>query len=111
MLRLNEIKLPLDHPASALQDAILQKLCLSEADLSQYTIFKRSYDARKKHKILLVYIVDVETSKEKALLKQFKKDPHVVPTPDMAYRQVAQAPEKHRGRPIVTGTGPCGMFR
>ena len=110
MLRLNEIKLPLDHPASALQDAILQKLCLSEADLSQYTIFKRSYDARKKHKILLVYIVDVETSKEKALLKQFKKDPHVVPTPDMAYRQVAQAPEKHRGRPIVIGTGPCGMF-
>ncbi|MEO0374684.1 MAG: hypothetical protein AAF329_08685, partial [Cyanobacteria bacterium P01_A01_bin.17] len=61
MLRLNEIKLPLDHSESALQKAILKKLSIPEADLSRYTIFKRSYDARKKSKILLVYIVDVET--------------------------------------------------
>lgn len=110
MLRLNEIKLPLDHSESALQQAILKKLSLSEADLSRYTIFKRSYDARKKHNILLVYIVDVETPKEKALLKQLKNDPHVAPTPDMAYRMVATAPANQTLRPIVIGTGPCGMF-
>ncbi len=109
MLRLNEIKLPLDHPETAIQDAILKKLNITAADLIRYTIFKRSFDARKKGKIILVYIVDVETAKEKALLQRFKKDPHVVPTPDMAYRPVAQVSD-HSVRPIVIGTGPCGMF-
>ncbi len=110
MLRLNEIKLPLDHPEAALQDAILKKLHISAAELSRYTIFKRSYDARKHGKIILVYIVDVETSKEKALLQRFKKDPHVVLTPDTNYHPVAKAPSGHQMRPIVIGTGPCGLF-
>jgi uncharacterized protein len=110
MLRLTEIKLPLDHPDTALQDAILKKLQMGAADLIRYTIFKRSYDARKKGQIILVYIVDVETPQEKALLQRFKKDPHVVPAPDLTYRPVVQAPSELPVRPIVIGTGPCGMF-
>lgn len=110
MLRLNEIKLPLDHAESALRDAILKKLKLAPADLVTYTVYKRSYDARKKGNIILVYIVDVETPQEKALLKRFKADPHVVPTPNMDYRPVAQASGEPHPRPIVIGTGPCGMF-
>lgn len=110
MLRLNEIKLPLDHPESALPEAILKKLGIAAADLRNYTIFKRSYDARKKNAIMLVYIVDVETTQEKALLQRFKKDPHVNLTPDTTYRLVAQASATAAERPIVIGTGPCGMF-
>ncbi len=110
MLRLNEIKLPLDHSDLALEDAILKKLSISKGDLVRFTIFKRSYDARKKGKILLVYIVDIETPQEKALLKRFRKDPHVVATPDMAYRFVVKATRNYPMRPIVIGTGPCGMF-
>ncbi len=110
MLRLSEIKLPLDHPESAIQDAILKKLQISAAELIHYTIFKRSYDARKKGKIILVYIVDVKVAKEKALKQRFKKDSHVALTPDMGYHPVAQAPQDFGLRPIVIGTGPCGMF-
>jgi uncharacterized protein len=110
MLRLTEIKLPLDHPETAIKDAILKKLNISAAELIRYTIFKRSYDARKKGQIVLVYIVDVETRKEKALLQRFKKDPHIVPTPYIAYRPVAKAQADNHVRPIVIGTGPCGMF-
>jgi uncharacterized protein len=110
MLRLNELKLPLDHPDVALQDAILKKLNISASELIHYTIFKRSYDARRKEQIFLVYVVDVETPKEKALLDRFKKDRHVVPTPDLTYRPVAQSTSNCRMRPIVIGTGPCGMF-
>jgi uncharacterized protein len=110
MLRLNEIKLPLDHPETALREAILKKLQITAADLTRYTIFKRSYDARKKSQIILVYIVDIETPKQKALLQRFKKDPHVVLAPNIAYSPVAQAPSNHQKRPIVIGTGPCGMF-
>ncbi len=110
MLRLNEIKLPLDHPDAALSDAILKKLHIPASELTRYTIHKRSYDARKKGKIILVYIVDVETPKEKSLLQRFKKDPHVGLTPDMAYHPVAQAVGDRQVRPIIIGTGPCGMF-
>jgi uncharacterized protein len=110
MLRITEIKLPLDHLASAIKTAILLKLRLQHPELISYSIFKRSYDARQKGEIRLVYIVDVETTKEKVLLNQFKKDPHVLATPDMSYRTVAQAPPHLSHRPIVIGTGPCGLF-
>lgn len=110
MLRLNQIKLPLDHSESALQDAILKKLKLAPSELINFTIFKRSFDARKKGQIILVYIVDIETPREKALLQRFQTDPHVVATPDMTYRPVAQATGTHYPRPIVIGTGPCGLF-
>ena len=110
MLRLTEIKLPLDHPEDALQNAILKKLQITPAELINYSIFKRSYDARKKGNIALVYILDVETTKEADLLNRLKKAPHVMITPDMSYRLVAQAPSNLAIRPIVIGTGPCGMF-
>ncbi len=110
MLRITEIKLPLDHPEDAIASAIVKKLQILPEELLSHTIFKRSYDARKKAEILLVYIVDVETTQEKQLLQRFKKDPHVTVTPDTSYRYVAQAPSNLTIRPIVIGTGPCGIF-
>lgn len=110
MLRITEIKLPLDHPESAIASVIVKKLQILPEELLSYTIFKRSYDARKKAEILLVYIVDVETTQEKQLLQRLKKDPHVMVTPDTSYRYVAQAPSNLTIRPIVIGTGPCGIF-
>ncbi|MEH1868899.1 MAG: NAD(P)/FAD-dependent oxidoreductase [Nostoc sp.] len=110
MLRLTEVKLPLDHPEDEIKSAILKKLQITDEDLISYSIFKRSYDARKKGEITLVYILDVETTQETHLLKRLKKDPHVMVTPDMSYRPVAQAPNNLTIRPIVIGTGPCGLF-
>lgn len=110
MLRITEIKLSLDHPEEAIASAIVKKLQIPPEELLSYSIFKRSYDARKKAEILLVYIVDVETTQEKQLLQRFKKDPHVMVTPDTSYRYVAQAPSNLTIRPIVIGTGPCGIF-
>lgn len=110
MLRLTELKLPLDHPADALRAAILRRLELVDGDLLGYSIFKRSYDARKKHALLLIYAIDVEVRNEAALLKKFRDDRHIAPTPDMAYHFVAHAPEPLVERPIVVGFGPCGIF-
>ncbi|MGB5896633.1 MAG: NAD(P)/FAD-dependent oxidoreductase [Geitlerinemataceae cyanobacterium] len=110
MLRLTEIKLPLDCSEDAIETAILKKLKITPEELISYSIFKRSYDARKKKEIVLVYIIDVETTQEKKLLQRLKKDPHVMVTPDMSYRFVAKAPKDLTMRPIVIGTGPCGMF-
>ena len=110
MLRLTEVKLPLDHTEADLRTAILRKLKINDADLKDFSIFKRSYDARKKNSISLVYALDIKTPKQKQLLKKFKKTACVSPTPNMGYRYVAKAPDGLETRPIVIGVGPCGMF-
>ena len=110
MLRLTELKLPLAHPPDALRAAILARLAIQDEDLLGFGIFKRSYDARKKHALLMVYAVDVEVRDEAALLKKFRNDAQLRPTPDMAYRFVGQAPASPGERPLVVGFGPCGIF-
>ncbi len=110
MLRLNEIKLPLNHAEEALSAAILQKLGIAAEQLLSFKVFKRAYDARNKADILLIYTVDVEVSHQAELLAQFANDPHVRETPDMTYQFVAQAPATLTERPVVVGLGPCGLF-
>ncbi|MHB1248749.1 MAG: NAD(P)/FAD-dependent oxidoreductase [Polaromonas sp.] len=112
MLRLTEIKLPLEHADDALQRALLQTLHITPADLKSFTVFKRSFDARKAV-IMQVYIVDVllaGAGLEAALLLQHAANPHILPAPDMTYHPVAQAPARLPLRPVVVGFGPCGIF-
>ena len=108
MLRLTEIRLPLTHPADHLKAAILKRLGIAASELLAFSIFRRGHDARKKNAIMLVYTVDVEVRNEAALLAQ--NIPHVGPAPDMRYRVVAQAPLDLQERPVVIGSGPCGLF-
>ncbi len=108
MLRLTEIRLPLNHPADDLKAAILKRLGIAASDLHGFTLFRRGYDARKRNAIVLVYTVDAEVKNEAVLLK--KNIPHVAVAPDMSYRTVAQAPQDLSERPVVIGTGPCGIF-
>src|SRR5664279_1185311 len=114
MIRLTEIRLPLDHAEPALRAAALARVGIADADLRAMTVFKRGYDARKRSAIVLVYTVDVEVADEATLLARHAGDPHVRPTPDMRYRFVAQAPAdfaaSERPRPVVVGFGPCGLF-
>lgn len=110
MLRLTELKLPLDHPPEALRAAVLQRLAIKDEDLLSVSIFKRSFDARKKHAMLAIYALDIELKHEPAVLKKFRNDRHIGPMPDMAYRFVGQAPASQTERPIVVGFGPCGIF-
>jgi uncharacterized FAD-dependent dehydrogenase len=111
MLRINELKLPLDHPEHALRDAVLARLGIDTLDLVDLNVFKRSYDARKKAAIVLIYSVDVEVRDEAALLARLKGDPTVLVSPDTGYKFVdAPRPPAGTPRPIVVGTGPCGLF-
>ena len=110
MLRLTEIKLPLDHAEAAIRAAVCRRLGIAESELLACSIFRRSVDARKKSAIALIYALDVEVRNEAALLKRLPGDRHVMPTPDATYRFVAQAPADLPSRPVVIGTGPCGLF-
>lgn len=116
MLRLNEIKLPLNHADDALTEAIVSKLAIKREQLVSFSIFKRSYDARKKSSILLIYQLDVVLvdKAEQAVLAKFSKQSFVRPSPDTSYHFVAQGasdfPSSGQQRPIVIGFGPCGLL-
>ena len=111
MLRLTELKLPLDHPEDALRPAIAQRLGITDADLLSFSVFKRSYDARKKYGDMpFIYTIDCEVKDEATLLARLNDDKHVGPAPDIAYKPVGQAEAPLDERPIVVGFGPCGIF-
>ncbi len=103
--------MPLDHPAEAIRPAIARRLKISDSELLDFTVFKRSYDARKKNSVItFVYIIDVSVRNEAAVLERFERDPNVRPSPDTSYHPVARAPSDLIERPLVIGFGPCGLF-
>ena len=108
MLRITDIRLPIDHSPDALREAIARKLKIAPIALDEFTIVKRGQDARKKPKIFYVYTIDVAVRGEDAILERLK-DAHVKPAPDTEYKFVARAPETFT-RPLVIGAGPCGLF-
>jgi len=110
MLRITDLKLPLDHSAEALTSAILKRLGLTAGELTGHSVAKRSYDARKRGAIALIYALDIDTPREAELLQRFADDQHIQPTPNTNYRFVAQAPSSMPHRPVVIGFGPCGLF-
>ena len=115
MLRITELKLPLDHDEAALAAAIVARLGIAANELTGYAVAKRSYDARRRGAIVLIYSIDVDTPREAELLQRVKDDPaalggKVLPTPDTDYKFVARAPASLPLRPLVIGMGPCGLF-
>ena len=116
MLRLNDIKLPLDHSDDGLRQAIVSKLAIEADDLLSFSVFKRSHDSRNKNNILLVYQLDVTLTEELSnnVLEKFAGQSFVRPSPDTRYHFVAQAatefPNAQQQRPIVIGFGPCGIL-
>jgi len=119
MLRITDLRLPLNHPEPALREAVLERLGLKgarQAELKGFTVFKRSHDARKKTAMQLIYTLDCDLADpghEARLLA--KGDPHLRPTPDTRYKFLAHAPadfyaQEGKRRPLIIGFGPCGLF-
>jgi len=111
MIRITELSLPLDTDPQALRKAILRRLKISDADLLDFTVFKRSYDARKKNSaITFVYVIDLQARDEPAILQALADDHNVRPAPDTDYHAVGHAPANLSERPVIVGFGPCGLF-
>src|SRR4029077_8270763 len=111
VIRITDLSLPLDSDTHALRSAILRRLKLSDADLLDFTVFKRSYDARKKNSsIVFVYIIDLVARDEATILHRLAGDPNVRRAPDTNYYPVARAPTNLSERPVIVGFGPCGLF-
>ena len=112
MLRLNELRLPLRHGDADLADAIVGRLAIAPQELLGFAVHRRAVDARKKSRIFLTYSLDLELRDEAAVLARLAGDANLAGAPDMEYRfasinRVLPVPEN---RPVVIGTGPCGLF-
>ena len=114
MLRLTELKLPIDHAEGAIPAAVCERLRLKPDALLSWHVARRAWDARRRSAIELVYSIDFTVADEAALLRRHAADKSLArtlgPTPDTSYRHVARAPAKLPRRPVVIGTGPCGLF-
>ena len=116
MLRINELKLPLNHTEEELSAAIVKKLAINAEELEGFSVFKRSYDARKKSNIFLIYQLDVklEKAREEAVLASQGKNSSVRLSPDTQYQFVTEPqqsfPGAQQSRPVVVGFGPCGIL-
>jgi uncharacterized protein len=114
MLRITELRLPLDHAPDALRAAVVARLGIGAEALRSLHVFKRAYDARKKSRIVWIYTVDCEVDDEASVLRRHPRDPHLRSAPDTEYRPVAYASADfhaaHPLRPVVIGFGPCGIF-
>ncbi|HRD90561.1 MAG TPA: FAD-dependent oxidoreductase, partial [Accumulibacter sp.] len=110
MLRISEIRLPIDHPPEALAAAVAARLAIAPADVGAIRVFRRSQDARKASALTFIYSVDVAVPDDALLLAKFAGDRRLQPTPDMRYHFVGQAPLPLSSRPIVVGFGPAGIF-
>ncbi|MDP3210064.1 NAD(P)/FAD-dependent oxidoreductase [Methylotenera sp.] len=116
MLRITEVKLPIEnaqsliHQADEIKAALLKRLEIPDSDLIHFDIFKRGVDARKSHAILYVYSLDVEVKNEEKILAKFRKDAHIKPAPDTSYKFVATSSSATVSRPVIVGFGPAGIF-
>jgi uncharacterized FAD-dependent dehydrogenase len=106
MLRITGLRLPLTHDAAALRAAVLRRLAVPDAALRDFSIFRRAFDARKKSEITLVYTIDCDVADETAIAPA----PDLGATPDTSYKFLRHAKTPPAKRPVVIGTGPCGIF-
>ncbi len=111
MLRLSDVRLPLDHAGDALADAARARLGLPAGTPLTVRVARQGHDARRRD-ITLVYTLDVtlDPTLERDLLARLGPDAKIGAAPDLAYRF---APPRASGtalRPVVVGAGPCGLF-
>lgn len=115
MIRITELRLPLNHREDELRPAVLARLGIEDAALKAIHVFRRGYDARKKTAIVLSYTLDCELAteaNEAAVLQRLAGDSHIKPSPDTRYKFVGHAPADFPAerRPVVVGFGPCGIL-
>jgi uncharacterized FAD-dependent dehydrogenase len=110
MLRLTGLTLPLRHSEAELRAAVVARFGIVDSALLDFSVFRRAWDARARNNIKLVYTIDARLRDESAALSVIGNDGAISPTPDTGYKFVAKFGAPPKLRPIVIGTGPCGIF-
>ncbi|MBL9131591.1 MAG: hypothetical protein JNG86_10355, partial [Verrucomicrobiaceae bacterium] len=119
MLQLSQVLLPVDHAEDAPRLAVAKVLKLSPQDLKTFSVKQRAIDARRGH-VEFSYTLLAEVADEDQVLKRLDKAARVQKAvPEVYAEPYAPATSNAEGsggglgfagRPIIVGTGPCGLF-
>lgn len=108
MIRISQIKVPIKENT---RDKIIlecsRKLRINKSNIESYKINKRSIDARKKPDLFYVYELDLVVKDEEVILRRSKD---IRKTPKENYKFEVLGSKKLNHRPIIVGSGPCGLF-
>ena len=107
MLQISQLTLPVDHTDADLRPALVKRLGIADKDLLGFTVKQRAIDARRQH-VSFSYTLLADVENEPRVLG---KDTQIIPAPDETYRECPPRPDHVvSGRPVIVGTGPCGLF-
>ena len=107
-IRINQIKLPIQHDQKALEEKIRKLLKLRKDAIINYQIVKKSVDARHKPDIRFVYSVDVECEGLSISKKIFGPTISLIQKQNYHYEITGKTRLSHA--PVIVGMGPAGLF-
>ena len=107
MYRIQQVKLPIDHKEEDLLIKAAEALRIKKEEIREFSIFRKSIDARKKDEILFTYALDVDTYKD---VKVSKRNTNVSVAEPFTYDVEATGEKQLNNRPLVVGSGPAGLF-
>lgn len=105
MIRINNVKIPLDYNRETLLKAAARELRVEPRAIQSVSLFRRSVDARKKEQLHFICTLDAEVAVNENML--LKKAKNAVKATAYHYN----VPKWQGGaQPVVVGFGPAGMF-
>ncbi len=108
MIRVSNIKLPIDYNDSTIKKAVIKELRVDSNSIEKISLFRRSIDARKKDNVRFIITADVylNIDENKALSRSRSKNAFI--TKPYEYKIPQHKPLKLR--PVIIGFGPAGIF-
>ena len=110
MIRINQMKLNIEHTSDDFERKILKTLCIKKEELQGFQIRKQSIDARKKPVLYYVYSVDVQVRDEAKVKKTVKNNKIQFQVKPDSYHFAVKGTKELTHRPVIIGTGPAGLF-
>lgn len=110
MIRINQMKLNIEHTSDDFEHKILKTLCIKKEELQGFQIRKQSIDARKKPVLYYVYSVDVQVRDETKVKKTVKNSQIQFQVKPDSYHFEVKGTKELTHRPVIIGTGPAGLF-
>lgn len=106
MIRLNNISLPLDYNDSIIKKSAAKKLNIRPTDIQCASLYRRSIDARKRGDVHFLATIDVKLNVNEIKIADRVNAASVVDE----YEYIIQKSKRLKKRPVIVGTGPCGLF-
>ncbi len=110
MIRINQMRMPLDHSRQDLVVKAARTLKIKTEQIRSLTIVKQSVDARKKPEIWYSYVVDVSVNSRAESLVHKLKNHNVILHQERPYVCPKPGTERLGIPPVIIGTGPAGLF-